>query len=124
MNKSIEDLFQEDFSEANVRNAIANVIHTHELGIKLHIPESKLIDIHKLQPEARKEQLVAAWFKTDPSNCNWPTLRRAMNAIKVLEWSTRRSMSDSFSEDHPLSPSSSGSAGSITGKCMREKVWD
>lgn len=98
-----------EFNEANVRNAIVNVSNTLELGKHLKIPTSILDDIHKHRPEVRKEKLVAAWFKVD-TDCSWKTLEAAINAIKVMEWNVRKSMSGSFSEDL-LSPSYSTSSG-------------
>ena len=94
-----------DFTQANVRNAIATVQHTLKLGELLNIPPGKLHDIREHPPQARKEKLVAAWFQVDP-DCNWKKLENALRAIKVAEWKARKSMSGSFSED-PLSPASS-----------------
>ena len=103
-----------DFTEANVRNAIVNVKLTYKLGELLKIPQGILNDIHAHQPETRKGKLVAAWFKVDP-DCNWKKLENALGKIKVLEWSARKSMSGSFSED-PLSPGSNGTVREIEGK--------
>ena len=102
------------FTEASVRNAIVNVKDTYKLGELLNIPPSKLHDIHQHPPEARKEKLVAAWFKVDP-DCNWKKFNNALRRIEVAEWIARKSMSGSFSED-PLSPGSNGTVGEIDGK--------
>ena len=87
----------EDFTEANVRNKIVSIKNIRVLGEKLKIPPSQLECINKLPLESQKQKLVELWFKVD-IDCNWKTLETAIRSMKVLEWRTSKSMSDSFTE--------------------------
>ena len=116
---------EEEFNEANVRNAIEVIPYNRELGNKLGIPLGKLSEIDMLAPDKQKQKLVEILFKVDP-DCNWTRLRAAMKAADVLEWAKRsmlrsgslqKSNSDSFSESF-LSPTHldiSSDALSVTG---------
>lgn len=95
-----------EFTEASVRNAIANVTNIRELGERLKIPSSKLDDIDKLSLENRKQKFVEVWFKVD-TDCNWKTLVTAIREMVVPEWKTSKSISDA--ESSLLSPKSNGS---------------
>jgi hypothetical protein len=78
-----------EFTEANVRNAIANVNNLRGLGEQLQIPPSKLDDIGRLPQDIQKQKFVEVWFKVD-TDCNWDKLAEAM---RVHEWKTSKSIS-------------------------------
>ena len=99
-----------EFTERNVRNAIASIKNIRELGERLSIPSSQLDDIDKVPLEYQKQKFVEEWFKVG-TECNWKSLQAAFSEIKVLEWATSKSGSGSSMDEQLLNPKSYGSRG-------------
>ena len=78
-------------------NAITKVTNDNELGLHLGLDSHILKKIETYPVEVRKQKLVSELFAVKPENCNWTTVNGAINAMKVLDWNDRRSVTTSGS---------------------------